>query len=219
MDTIDLCGRCRMFKRSLLALLWVSTIAAGSAYALPLTQLQVRIITGGVDMAAGSVVELRLYEAHHRVRLLPLTHGEAWPRDSTRVIPLTLTEPIEPNAILRLGLYYRAASPLAIAWQIVSAEVELPGQQNAKTRLLGASLSGAITREGELATAETADQCVADTDCDDHRRCSGAGHCAPGNAGADARGCLKGLPVSCPVNQVCIENQGCRGMSTPVHPP
>ncbi|GAC1304276.1 MAG: hypothetical protein NVSMB10_07100 [Steroidobacteraceae bacterium] len=208
-----------MLKRSLVALWWVTTIAAGSAYALPVTQLQVRIITGGVDMAAGSVVELRLYEAHHRVRRLPLTHGEAWPRDSTRVIPLTLTEPLEPNAVLRLGLYYRAASPLAIAWEIVSAEVELPGQQNAKTRLLGASMSGAITREGELATAETVEQCVADTDCDDHRRCNGAGHCAPGNAGADARGCLKGLPVSCPVNQVCIENQGCRGMGTPVHPP
>ena len=87
-------------------------MAGSSAFAVPATHIQVHIVTGAAELTAGSVLELRIYEAGKSVRRLPLTHGEAWPRDSTRIIPLTLAEALDPGAVLRFGLYYRAASPL-----------------------------------------------------------------------------------------------------------
>jgi len=45
---------------------------------------------------------------------------------------------------------------------------------------------------------------------------NGRERCAPRSAGADARGCVKGLPVACPVNQVCTEEHGMPGLDTAV---
>jgi hypothetical protein len=50
-----------------------------------------------------------------------------------------------------------------------------------------------------------------DADCDDGKMCNGRERCAPQAKDADARGCVRGTPVSCPVNQICVEGQGCRG--------
>jgi len=147
------------------------------------------------------------------VRRLPLTHGESWPHDSTHVIALTLSDALDPRRVLRFGLYYRAADPLAPALEIDAADVELPGHMPPE-RLLDATLSGAITKEGELASAERdagALLCADDADCDDGKACNGLERCAPRAAGADARGCVKGTPVVCPVNQVCTEGRGCLG--------
>jgi len=189
------------------------------AFAATVSHIQVRVVTGAEELTAGSVLELRIYEAGKAARHLPLTHGEAWPRDSTRIIPLALAEPLDPRAVLRIGLYYRAASPLAPAWEVVAAEVELSSRGAAPERLLNATLTGVIERQGELATEEREPgmmACVSDADCDDHRSCNGRERCAPRSAGADARGCVKGLPVACPVNQVCTEEHGCRGIETAV---
>ena len=57
--------------------------------------------------------------------------------------------------------------------------------------------------------------CITDAECDDHRNCNGLERCAPQRRDADARGCVKGLPVVCPVNQVCSEEAGCRGPAAP----
>jgi hypothetical protein len=89
--------------------------------------------------------------------------------------------------------------------------------------LLNTTLSGVFTRQGELASEERSAgsmTCVTDADCDDHRKCNGHERCAPGNAQADARGCLKGTPLVCPVNQVCTEEHGCHGLDAPApaHP-
>jgi hypothetical protein len=158
---------------------------------------------------------LRIYEAGKSVRRLPLVHGEAWPRDSTHIIPVKLSDPLEPRNVLRFSLYYRGASPLAPALEIISADVELPSAGDSPQRLLDATLSGTITRQGELATVDR-DQaslaCKSDADCDDKRACNGVERCAPHAADADARGCVKGTPVVCPVNQVCGEGVGCRGL-------
>jgi hypothetical protein len=188
-----------------------------NAVAAPVTHLQVRIVTGAEELTAGSLLELRIYEAGKGVRRLPLTHGEAWPRDSTRVIPVTLTEALDPRTVLRFGLYYRAASPVAPAWEVVSADVDLSSGRGSPERLLNATLSGVIARQGELASEEREARsmiCATDADCDDHRSCNGHERCAPRSAGADARGCVKGMPVVCPVNQVCSEGRGCRGPDT-----
>jgi hypothetical protein len=196
-------------------------LAGSNAVAVPTTHIQVHIVTGAVDLTAGSVLELRIYEAGKSVRRLPLTHGEAWPRDSTRVIPLTLTEPLDPRAVLRFGLYYRAASPLTPPWEVVAADVDLSPGRGSTERLLNATLSGVIARQGELATEERETgsiACSTDADCDDHLNCNGHERCAPRSANADARGCVKGWPVVCPVNQVCTEEHGCRGPDT-VAPP
>jgi len=113
------------------------------AFAAPTTRVQVRIVTGHTELAAGSVVELRIYEAGKNVVRAPLTHGESWPGDSTRLIPVILNAPIDPRAVLRFALYYRASSPLSPPWEVVAADVD------ASTGLvpdlfLSSSLSGVV---------------------------------------------------------------------------
>jgi len=194
--------------------LFLLTLCAGAADALPVSHVQVRVVTGSADLAAGSYVELRIYEAGKAARRLPLTHGEAWPRDSTRVIPLTLNDGLDPRGVLRFSLYYRAANPLAPPWQVVAADVDLSAGQEPPELLLGTTLSGEIAKQGELATPErdaSTLTCVTDADCDDHKSCNGLERCEPRSADADARGCVRGSPKVCPVNQVCTEERGCVG--------
>jgi hypothetical protein len=192
----------------------IAALVAASAHAVPVSHIQVRIVTGMQDLSAGSYVELRIYEAGRPPRKLALTHGEGWPRDSTRVIPLTLAEAIEPRSVLRFSLFYRASSPLSPPWQVVSADVDVaPGHEPAQL-LLDTSLSGEISRQGELATLDrdvSTLACMSDADCDDQKTCNGRERCAPHAAGADARGCVSGSPVVCPVNQICAEGRGCVG--------
>jgi hypothetical protein len=186
----------------------------GAAHAVPVSHIQVRIVTGMQDLNAGSYVELRIYEAGKPPRKLPLTHGEAWPRDSTRVIPLTLAEAIDPRDVVRFSLYYRASSPLSPAWQVVSAGVDVAAGHGPPQLLLDTTLAGEISRQGELATLDrdvSTFTCVSDADCDDQKLCDGHERCAPHAPGADARGCVSGTPVVCPVNQVCSEGRGCVG--------
>lgn len=201
----------------LLAFAWTMSHAATAA----VSHLQVRITTGAEELTAGSVVELRIYESGKSVRSLPLTHGESWPRDSTRVVPLTLSEPLDPRAVARIALYYRAASPLSPPWEVVAAEVDLDSGRAPPERLLNATLAGVITQRGELATEErdaSSMRCATDADCDDHRACNGHERCAPRSRDADPRGCVKGLPLVCPVNQACSEDRGCHGPEAPAAP-
>lgn len=200
-------------------ILVVGMLAAASAFAIPVSRLEVRIVTGAEELSAGSSLELRIYEAGKSVRRLPLVNGEAWPRDSTHVIPVKLNDPLEPGSVLRFSLYYRSASPLAPGLEIVSADVQVPSAKDSPQRLLDTTLSGVIARQGELATTDrepAALTCKSDADCDDKLMCDGHERCAPRSAGADARGCVKGTPITCPVNQVCGEGVGCRGL-TPEH--
>jgi hypothetical protein len=187
---------------------------AASVQAAPVSRLEVRVVTGAAELSAGSDLELRIYEAGRSVRRLPLVHGEAWLPSSTHLIPIKLNDSLDPRNVQRFALYYRAGSPLAPAWEVVSADVELPSGQETPERLLDTTLSGVIAKRGELASEER-DQasmaCRSDADCDDHRACNGIERCAPHTRGADARGCVKGAPVVCPVNQVCGEGVGCHG--------
>jgi hypothetical protein len=184
--------------------------------AVPVSDLQVRVVTGADELSAGSSLELRIYEAGKTVRRLPLVHGEAWPRDSTHIIPVQLSDALDPRNVVRFSLYYRSANPSAPEFEIVAADVDLPSTKEPPEKLLDATLSGVIPRQGELATTDrdqAALACRSDSDCDDKRACNGQERCAPRAAGADARGCVKGTPVVCPVNQVCGEGVGCRGLS------
>ena len=195
-------------------LLW--SLAAASAEAVPVSRLEVRVVTGAAELSAGSSLELRIYEAGKSVRRLPLVHGEAWPRDSTHIIPVKLNDALDPRNVVRFSLYYRSASPTPSELEIVAADVELPSAKETPEKLLDATLSGVIAQQGELATMDrdqAALACRNDADCDDKRTCNGQERCAPRAADADARGCVKGAPVVCPVNQVCGEGVGCRGIS------
>jgi hypothetical protein len=203
-------------KKRLLSLIVpvVLGLALGAATSASASQIQVRVVTGAEELSAGSQLELRIYQAGDRVLRFPLAHGESWPRDSTRVISLTTTDAFDPRTVLRFALFYRAASPLTPPLQVVAADVDLAPGQDPGVRLLDTTLSGVISRQGELASAErdaSAIACSTDADCDDHRSCNGHERCAPRTEGADARGCVKGWPVVCPVNQVCSEGRGCRG--------
>jgi hypothetical protein len=202
---------------SIWPMLLACALCATSAEAVPVSRLEVRVVTGAAELSAGSDLELRIYEAGKSVRRLPLVHGEAWLPSSTHLIPVTLNDALDPRNVQRFALYYRAGSPLAPAWEVVSADVEIPSGRDAPQRLLDATLSGVIAKQGELATVErdqAAMVCGSDADCDDHRVCNGKERCAPHSAGADARGCVKGSPVVCPVNQVCGEGVGCHGTDT-----
>jgi hypothetical protein len=196
--------------------LWLCALCAVNALAAPVSQLEVRVVTGAQDLSAGGSLELRIYEAGKNVRRLQLLHGESWARDSTHIVPVKLSEALDPRNVERFSLYYRSASALAPDLEIVEADVELPSAGQPAERLLDASLSGVVGRQGELATSErdpSALACRSDSDCDDKRACNGRERCAPHSHGADARGCVKGTPVVCPVNQVCGEGVGCRGLS------
>jgi hypothetical protein len=197
-------------------MLLACALGAATAGAVPVSRLEVRVVTGAQELPAGSDLELRIYEAGKNVRRLPLVHGEAWLPDSTHLIPVKLSDELDPRNVIRFALYYRPGNPAAPPWEVVSADVELPSGQAAPARLLNTTLSGVIPRQGELATAErdqAALTCTTDADCDDHRACNGQERCAPRSPGADARGCVKGTPVVCPVNQVCGEGVGCYGKS------
>ena len=198
-------------------------LCATAAQAVPVSRLEVRVVTGAAELSAGSNLELRIYEAGKSVRRLPLVHGEAWLPSSTHLTPLKLNDALDPRNVQRFALYYRAGSPLAPAWEVVSADVEIPSGQAPPVRLLDTTLSGVIAKQGELASVER-DQasmaCSSDADCDDHRACNGKERCAPRTPGADARGCVKGAPVVCPVNEVCGEGVGCHGTnSLKIFPP
>jgi hypothetical protein len=198
---------------SILSTLCACALFAVNAAAVPVSRLEVRIVTGAEALSAGSDVELRIYETGRSVRRLPLVHGEAWLPDSTHLIPVKLSDALDPRNVVRFAIYYRAASPLSPAWEVVAADVELPSS-GSPARLLDATLSGVISKQGELASVErdqAAMMCASDADCDDHRSCNGHERCAPRSPGADARGCVKGSPVVCPVNQVCGEGVGCYG--------
>ena len=201
---------------SIWPILLVWALGAASAEALPVSRLEVRVVTGADELSAGSALELRIYEAGKTARRLPLVHGEAWPRDSTHIIPVQLSDPLDPRNVVRFSLYYRSAVSSAPELEIVAADVNLPSANGPPEKLLDATLSGVISRQGELATVDrdqAALTCRTDADCDDMRVCNGQERCAPHAAGADARGCVKGTPVVCPVNQVCGEGVGCRGLS------
>jgi hypothetical protein len=197
------------------ALLFASAFAL-PANAVPVSRLEVRVVTGAAELSAGSDLELRIYETGRSVRRLPLVHGEAWLPASTHLIPVKLNDALDPRNVQRFALYYKAGSLLAPAWEVVSADVEIRSGQDSSERLLNATLSGVIAKQGELASVErdqAAMLCNSDADCDDRRACNGKERCAPRAPGADARGCVKGLPVVCPVNQVCGEAVGCHGTS------
>ena len=197
-------------------MLLACALCAKAAEAVPVSRLEVRVVTGAAELSAGSDLELRIYEAGKNVRRLPLVHGEAWLPSSTHLIPVKLNDALDPRNVQRFAIYYRAGNPVAPAWEIVSADVEIPSGRDAPQRLLDATLSGVIAKQGELATVEreqAAMVCSSDADCDDHRTCNGKERCAPRSPGADARGCVKGSPVVCPVNEVCGEGVGCHGPS------
>ena len=92
------------------------TLYASLAAAVPVSRLEVRVVTGAAELSAGSDLELRIYEAGKSVRRLPLVHGEAWLPASTHLIPVKLNDALEPRNVQRFALYYRAGSPLAPAW-------------------------------------------------------------------------------------------------------
>ncbi len=197
--------------------LFAAHLPAAPTPAAPVSHLTVRIITGSQTLVAGSDVELRIYKVGGSVLRLPLAHGDSWSRDTTRVIPLSLSDPLDPRTVMRYGIYYRAATPESPPWEIASAAVELPSGGATPQLLLDATVSGVIAQQGEVATVERSAGsmvCVTDADCDDHRSCNGIERCRPQSAGADARGCVKGTPVVCPVNQVCTEGRGCVGLES-----
>src|SRR6202795_2979248 len=78
-------------------ILMALALSTAGAQALPVSHLEVRIVTGAQELSAGSSLELRIYEAGKSVRRLPLVHGEAWPRDSTHIIPVKMSEPLDPR--------------------------------------------------------------------------------------------------------------------------
>jgi len=195
------------------ALLWAVNVAAA-----PVQQVELRILIGAEQLSIGSDLELRIYENDGIVRRLPVVHPEPWLPDSTHLIPLKLREVLEPRNVQRFAIYYRPSSALSEAFEIIAADVELPSSDGQPQKLLGMTLSGVIVGQGELATedrAAAASTCRSDADCDDRRACNGRERCAPDSRQADARGCVGGTPVVCPVNQVCGEGIGCHGIAPP----
>ena len=199
--------------RALVILCGLAILAPATA-APVVHRLVVRIATGAEGAPAGSTVELRVREAGRPERRLALAGGAPWPPNSTRTVSIALGEPLDPDAVARYSIYYRGPAGAAPgAWEIASADVLVSSAAGRETPL-GAPIQGVLRGEGEISSAERAVSslmCVTDADCDDGRACNGRERCDPAARNANARGCLAGVPVSCPTNQVCIERLGCRG--------
>ena len=203
------------------ALLLVAS--ASSFAAAPVDRLLLRVETGDTALPAGARAELRIREVGRAERHLALPASAPWPAGSTRTVPLTLAEPLDPDAVSRVGLYLSGApSGGALAWDVADAEV-FAVLADGRNRPLGGVIRGHLAGAGELAAAErtaSALLCVSDADCDDGRTCNGRERCDPRDSRANPRGCVAGTPVSCPTNQVCMEHLGCRGMEgAPSAPP
>ena len=188
---------------------------AASADGVLVSTLDVSVTSGGAALPAGAVLELKIYEQSPVPRTVALTHGESWPAGASRLVRVHLERPLDPRRVRRFSFAYRAPPPGLPAWEVESARVEwdTDGQRQ---RLLAANLSGLIAADRELASEEVRDAqllCASDSDCDNARSCDGVERCEPSNRRADARGCVSGKPVICPVNQVCVEHQGCRGLA------
>jgi len=204
--------------RTFRAFLLIGALVAGPALDAPVVQrLLVRIVTGTQGAPAGAYVELRLREAGRPERRLPIAGDAPWPAGTTRTVPVALGEPLDPDAVARVSIYYRGpANATSSSWEIASADVYALSADGREIPL-AATVQGFIRREGEIASAERAASsltCVTDADCDDGRACNGRERCEPGAHNANARGCVAGSPVICPTNQVCMERVGCRGLHT-----
>src|SRR5258708_29695376 len=77
-----------------IALLWA--LCATSAGAIPVSHLEVRVVTGADELSAGSSLELRIYEAGRSVRRLPPVPAEGWPRDYPQITPVNLHQALQP---------------------------------------------------------------------------------------------------------------------------
>ena len=197
----------------LVATLFVATVACAADGAL-VSALDVSVTSGPAELPRGAVLELKIYEQGPVARTLVLTHGEAWPAAATRVIRVTLDRPLDPRRVRRFSLAYRAPRNGLTAWEVESAQVEWEANGE-RQRLLAASLAGVVAVDRELSSADVQDHqllCATDADCDNGRTCDGVERCEPHNRRADARGCVSGRPVTCPINQVCVEHVGCRGV-------
>ena len=88
----------------LLAFLCGIAVAGVVLGAAPVYRLEVRIATGTEGAPPGSFVELRLREAGHPEQRFALAGGAPWPAGSTRTVPVTLGEPLDPDAMLRFSI-------------------------------------------------------------------------------------------------------------------
>jgi hypothetical protein len=200
--------------RTLRALVLVCALVAGPALGAPAVhRLLVRIVTGTEWVPAVAYVELRLREAGRPERRLPIAGDAPWPAGSIRTVPVALSEPLDPDGVARFSIYFRGPANAASSWEIVSADVYALSADG-REQPIAPTVQGLIRREGEIASAERSASslmCVTDADCDDGRACNGRERCDPGAPNANARGCVAGVPVVCPTNQLCMERQGCRG--------
>ena len=189
-------------------------VAAAPADPVLVSTLEVSATSGEAALPRGAEIELKIYEQGPVPRVYPLTHGEPWPAAATRLFRVRLDRPLDPRRVRRYSLAYRGQAKGLTSWEIESAFVEWQANGE-RQRLLATTLSGVLAVDRELASEELRDAqllCATDSDCDNGRSCDGVERCEPRSRYADARGCVAGHPVICPVNQVCVEHAGCRGL-------
>ena len=193
----------------------LGSLLCAAAHALPVSHLQVRIVTGGQDLSAGSVFGT----AHLRSR----QGGASAAVDAWRIVAARLDarHPPDPERVrstratccasactiappVRSHRPGRWLPPMSICRPVASRRNSCSTRRS-RGRSSGRANSRLSERDVSTMT------CVTDSDCDDQRSCNGHERCAPRTAGADARGCVRGSPVVCPVNQVCSEGRGCIG--------
>ena len=204
------------YRRDLLVGCLIGVLALSAAAPVCAEQvraLDVTVTAGDRPFPARATLLLKIYEQGPLPRVLTVVREGEWPAGATRIVRLVLDRPLESTRVRRFALALEAAAADAAPWDVEAAYVEWQGSAG-RERLLASNLAGVVAVGRDLASAERRDgdgRCSTDSDCSDGLDCNGAERCAPAAAGADARGCVAGRPVVCPVNTVCAEHRGCTG--------
>ena len=186
---------------------------AAPAVAEQVRALDVTVTGGERPFPAKATLLLRIYEQSPLPRVLTVVRDVEWPAGATRIVRLILDRPLESSRVRRFALSLEAGAADTASWDVESAFVEWQGPAG-RERLLAANLAGVVAVGRDLASAERREGdglCNSDGDCSDGLDCNGLERCAPHAVGADARGCVVGRPIACPVNTVCAEHRGCVG--------
>lgn len=198
--------------------------------------LSINLRLGGDGIRGGGQLLLLLEMSDGRIRRFDLNRTrEEWPGGVEKSIDVTVVPPIQYSAVQRIGVEWHGSQGDITQEQDDFDLARLHVQSRAistTTPIINGSAVSVYSRStatrfdndqtqwfgGVRPTVTATGICTADSECDDRRFCNGVERCEPGNANADARGCIVGASpcrsgencneVAKQCDVTCVDNEG-----------